>query len=430
MVERIDRLSQTWDASPLLQLIAPVFCVAWEAMLFSRMVFLGAVAGANPSGNDQWQLLGILATGCCLLFVRHRWPLAVLGCELAIAVAASGLDWLSVMYLPPMVALYACVARGPWRVSLAGFGLYLLGMTLALAIDARVLVGPEGLSFLNLAAGEAISTAAISLVLAAVAFASHARWERRTEAAEEHRREAERAVEMERLAAARDAALAKSRIAAELHDSVGHNLTAIIALSEGLVGATGDEALDAALASINELARTGLADTRRAVQALASAHDAPQPTGNGSGTCTGNVLGSTERTYRWDEIPTLLDTARAAGITAALTETGCRAQDVCQADLAFRIVRESVTNALRHAPDLTRIMVSLDHGEDGGVTVTVRNDGADKKVSPQEGGTGMGLNRLGELVAASGGTLSAGLEEPGGWAVRAELKRACEDESD
>ena len=416
MGERIDRLSEMWDASPSLRLMAPVLCVAWEAMLFSRAAFLGDAAGADLSGTALWQLLGMLTAGCCLLFVRHRWPLAVLGCEVILAVAASALSWLPLVYFLPMVALYACVARGPWRISLAGCGLYLVGMALALAIDAEILFGPDGMSLPGSAVGGIISNAVISLVFAVAAFASHVRWDRRIAEAEEHRREAECAAEMERLAAARDKALAKSRIAAELHDSVGHDLTAIIALSEGLAGATGDEGLDAAVANINELARAGLADTRRAVRALADGVSVSTPSCNSR--------------HRWDEIPTLLDTARAIGITVALTETGRRSPDAGQADLAFRIVRESVTNTLRHAPDLTRITVSLDHGKDGSAAVTVRNDGAGKKKAPfQEDGTGMGLDRLGELVAASGGALSAGLEEPGCWTVRAELKGACKDES-
>ena len=45
-------------------------------------------------------------------------------------------------------------------------------------------------------------------------------------------------------------------MAAELHDSVGHDLTAIIALSEGLAGAAGDAELDDAIAAINALAHT------------------------------------------------------------------------------------------------------------------------------------------------------------------------------
>ena len=438
MGERVDRLSETWDASPLLQLMAPVFCVAWEAMMFSRAVFLGDAAGASLSAGDLWRLLGVLTAGCCLLFVRHRRSLAVLGGELALAVVGSILGWLPLMYFLPLVALYACAARGPWRVSLAGVACYLLMMALALAIDAGASFGPDGVSLPGFAVGGIISNAAISLVLVSVAFASHVRWDRRMAAAEELRREAERAAEMERLAAARDAALAKSCIAAELHDSVGHGLTAIIALSEGLSGSTGDEALDTAVANINELARAGLADTRRAVRALAGDADgaADGPTGSwapddpSAHTGTDGSAFSDGPRHRWDEIPALLDTARAIGITAVLTETGHRSSSVDQADLAFRIVRESVTNALRHAPGLTRITVSLDHGDDGAMAVAVRNDGTEREagttdsrngVAAERAGTGMGLARLRDVVVAAGGTFSVGPDGSGGWTVCAQL---------
>lgn len=220
-----------------------------------------------------------------------------------------------------------------------------------------------------------------------------------------------------RAEAERDRALAKSRIAAELHDSVGHDLTAIVALSEGLAGATGDEQLDRAIASINELARSGLADTRRAVRALA---------GEARSTAAPSALPGSAPTekpaerHRWDEIAALLGSVRAAGVTAALTETGVRPDDPSQAGLAFRVCREGVTNALRHAAGLSRLTVSVDHGGDGSADVAIRDDG-----TPGEGvggpGTGMGLSRLRREVGESGGTLSAGPVGEGGWCLKAHL---------
>ena len=256
------------------------------------------------------------------------------------------------------------------------------------------------------------------LILAAgVALLSRFRWWRLCEAEDAAQREAERAVEIARAAEARDRALAKSRIAAELHDSVGHDLTAIIALSEGLAGATGDEQLDRAIASINELARSGLADTRRAVRALA---------GEARSTAAPSALPGSAPTekpaerHRWDEIAALLGPVRAAGVTAAFTETGVRPDDPSQAGLAFRVCREGVTNALRHAAGLSRLTASVDHGGDGSADVAIRDDG-----TPGEGagdpGTGMGLARLRGEVGESGGTLAAGPVDEGGWCLKAHL---------
>ena len=75
----------------------------------------------------------------------------------------------------------------------------------------------------------------------------------------------------QRLVAQRDAARHQARVAAELHDSVGHALTAIIALSEGMQGAGGSPQTDEAIDMMNALAREGLADTRRAVASLQTA---------------------------------------------------------------------------------------------------------------------------------------------------------------
>ena len=93
-------------------------------------------------------------------------------------------------------------------------------------------------------------------------------------AAEECRRAAE-------LAFQRDAAIRRSRIAGQLHDSVGQGLTVIIALSEGLAGKTDDPRVEDALHGINEIARESLGDTRKAVRALTEFDGAANDDGTG-----------------------------------------------------------------------------------------------------------------------------------------------------
>ena len=117
-----------------------------------------------------------------------------------------------------------------------------------------------------LAGEEALALIHLEWVLAVVAGAlvSRALWIRRQTARE---LEEERSAR-ERVTRERDEAELRSSIAGELHDSVGHDLAAIIALTEGLMGVSGDESLDEAVAGINRLAREGLADTRRAFRRL------------------------------------------------------------------------------------------------------------------------------------------------------------------
>ena len=326
-----------WDDAPLLRLAAPVLCVAWEAAMFARVVF----AGADPSlsaPSSQAALFVLMAVGCAALFLRYRLPVVSVLFESVVGLLASAMGALAYVYFLPLVALYACVARAPRREAAAGGVAAVATVALSAVVDG--FAGASASSSPSLAMSLAGIGYPLMLVLGA-ALLSRFRLQRLREAEAAARAEAER-----------DRALAKSRIAAELHDSVGHDLTAIVALSEGLAGATGDEQLDRAIASINELARSGLADTRRAVRALA---------GEARSTAAPSALPGSAPTekpaerHRWDEIAALLGSVRAAGVTAALTETGVRPDDPSQAGLAFRVCREGVTNALRHAAGLSRL---------------------------------------------------------------------------
>lgn len=406
---RRDTLLERWDSTPYLRIIAPVLCVAWEAMMFARVVFAETDASlSTPSA--QLALFALMAVGCAALFLRYRLPFVSVVFESVACLVASVVGALAYVYVLPLVALYACVARAPRREAAVGATVGVMAVALSAVIDS-VVTSPRS-------PVAALAGIGYPFILA-VGFAllSRFRWWRLCEAEDAAQREAERAAEIARAAEARDRALAKSRIAAELHDSVGHDLTAIIALSEGLAGATGDEQLDQALSSINNLARSGLADTRRAVRAL---------TGKAGSTAVPSALPGSAPTekpaerHRWDEIAALLGPVRAAGVTAAFTETGVRPDDPSQAGLAFRVCREGVTNALRHAAGLSRLTASVDHGEDGSADVAIRDDG-----TPGEGagdpGTGMGLARLRGEVGESGGTLAAGPVDEGGWCLKAHL---------
>lgn len=209
----------------------------------------------------------------------------------------------------------------------------------------------------------------------------------------------------------------RARVAGELHDSVGHDLTAIIALVEGAraAGQGTGEVLD----RVSELARAGLADTRRAVAAL----EAPEE----------EDLASPERS--WEQVARLPERAHAAGIAAPFSETGQRPLDGVQSELAYLIVREGITNMLRHAQDASCVVVSLDHCADGSCVVAVRDDGncgdgADEQFQLGGRSVGTGLRRLEERLVALGGSLSWGPDE-GGWSLEARIPKGlpCPDGS-
>ena len=318
----IARAIGRWDDSKELALVAPVACVILEAVFLTRYIsFL-------PPDYDPvsvWLLVGCVAAILACVFLRRRCPLAATLAACACAVVSAHVDEGAYTGVPLLVLMYGMVARRN----------HLKAAASVLAVIAAFWAP------VHLAGNENLALVHLELVLAVVvaALVSRALWTRRRAARE---LEGERAAR-ERVARERDEAEARSRIAGELHDSVGHDLTAIIALSEGLMGATGDETLDAAVASINDLARAGLSDTRRAVRQLSALH------GGAAGAGRSDL-------HVWDDALPVLEHARSAGLAVAFTETGSRSPDREQAELAFSATREgrpaparspSATTALR-----------------------------------------------------------------------------------
>jgi signal transduction histidine kinase len=86
----------------------------------------------------------------------------------------------------------------------------------------------------------------------------------------------------------------------------------------------------------------------------------------------------------------------------------------------YRIVQESVTNALRHAVHATKVSIRVT-GEPDRVRVTVRDDGVVAGRGDSRGG--YGLTGLHERAALLGGMLRAGPCPDRGWLVEAELPR-------
>ena len=390
----------------ILSTLLLILCATYQggmigsAVLTGRVGDGGLVAGIAPTRIGFTVLIVAAVGSTALLAARLRSPLAVFLVECAVYVAASVLGLNNFFLLPVLVALGSAVIRLPLWQHLA-----VIGAACLMATASAVLVAPPGILMEEwLSQVVAVLLTAIAAMLAR----SVANW---------RAAQAEAKAERERfrvLRAERDRAVSRAGIAAELHDSVGHGLTTIIALSEGLTGSA-DPEIDEALGGINEVARECLEQTRRAVKAL----------GDGVGE-PADWDGVEHRS--WDDIRNVVGRVRSLGVTVVFTETGHRADDAVQADLCFALTREALTNAVRHAPALSQVQVSWDHGEPA-VTVTVRNDGAsDDSVGEDDdrcGGAveGTGLLRLRDQVEAAGGSLDWGPESDGGWLVTATVPR-------
>ncbi len=201
----------------------------------------------------------------------------------------------------------------------------------------------------------------------------------------------------------------RRRIAAELHDLVGHSLTVVLLSVTGArrqVGGDPDAAIQALLEA-EAIGRASLAEIRASARALrdgqtTGADFAPMPAAS--------------------DVPELVERMASAGSPVDLRITG----DIDEVGpvtglVVYRVVQESLNNAARHAPGAaTRVVVAVGGGA---VDVEVVDAGGPAHDS---GPPGVGLVGMRERVEAVGGKLDAG-PTGGGWRVRAHVPRTGAD---
>jgi signal transduction histidine kinase len=91
----------------------------------------------------------------------------------------------------------------------------------------------------------------------------------------------------------------------------------------------------------------------------------------------------------------------------------------------YRVVQESLTNAVKHAAASTvRVRVTLAPPDDA-IRVTVEDDGQAAASTSSRPASGFGISGMRERVAALGGRLEAGLREPQGFVVDAWIPLAA-----
>jgi signal transduction histidine kinase len=198
----------------------------------------------------------------------------------------------------------------------------------------------------------------------------------------------------------------RAQLARELHDTVAHHVSAIAIQAQAgrAVAATSPDAAVDALAVIETAASRTLREMRAMVGMLRDGKDAdlaPQP---GVADITRLARDSGE----WPRVHVQLtgDLDEMSPTVAAAT---------------FRLAQESVTNALRHARDATRIDVRV-RGDGEVLRLTVVDDG--DAVASNRISWGYGIVGMTERATLLGGTLSAGPGPERGWSVEAVLPRA------
>ena len=198
----------------------------------------------------------------------------------------------------------------------------------------------------------------------------------------------------------------RARIARELHDIVAHCVSVMViqAGAGQRLTATNPSLAAEAFDSIGEVAQQAEAEIGRLIDLL----DAHGQQGDADGM---RLIGE------------LVTRASAAGLAVSCRFSGSAdGLPAPAADAAYRVVQESLTNALKHAPGAPVDIVIA--GASGQVEISVRNGPAAGPPSGlEQSGGGRGLTGMRERVAACGGELEAGRAQDGGWQVLARLPR-------
>jgi signal transduction histidine kinase len=300
------------------------------------------------------------------------------------------------MTLPAVAALYSAaeMRRTGWAV---GGGVVLVGVATYYRVtgnDAEEYLAPY-----DLVTNVALAAAAIALGVAV-------RLSR--EARVHEARAADQRLQAERL-----------RIARDLHDVVGHNLS-VIALHSGVAAeAVGrdDDAVRGALAHVRQATSGTLHELRSTVRVLRG------PVGSTPG-MPGATAPQAPDGAPADVAPTglagvdsLAASARAAGLTVDVAlDVPTGTLDGAIDAAAYRIVQESLTNVLRHAA-ASRVAIAAQ--VDGGrLVLRVADDG-------RGGGAhlvpGSGITGMRERAELFGGSLTTADASGGGFVVTADL---------
>jgi len=331
------------------------FLLLW--MLFGR-VRLG-----EPRRVSPWEYWGatVLVATVVLMTLTPLFGMLVLG------------GWVGVV-----------VFLGP-----RSWGWWLLGGSLALAAVLSVRAVEQEITPLALASVWAV-VLLWSLFLAGAVLIYVRLWDITNDALLEQRARARLAVSEERLRFSRD-----------MHDLLGHNLSALVAkseLAERVLHRAPARAADE-MAQVQDLARGSLQQVRSVVRGyreidLAQEVEAVRTALTAHGTRT-----------------------EVSGVPENGLPTGTAAS-------AARVVREGGTNVLRHSDAVECRITFTRVGGDGGdaLVVEIAND----RARGRGRGRGSGLTELSERLAADGGSLTAEPTPDGGFLLRATVPCSIE----
>ncbi|MGW4678473.1 sensor histidine kinase [Micromonospora taraxaci] len=326
-----------------------------------------------------------------LRLVAPRASLAVGTAAVVVDIALGGS--LGAILIYTQVLYDACVYGPPrlWR--------WLLRATIGLSVVGAIV----GVVLTDQWSGVAIGVLVVLVGLLPVLTGISVRQYRDQAAAERARAEqTARLVELDRRQAV---SAERARMARELHDVVANHLSAVAIHATAVLSVPGLDRgqVEAALRVIRESSVQGLAEMRQMIEVLR------EP--GGDDTAVPELVSA-----RLAETDELVERVRAAGLAVRVRTDGAPGPLPVGVDLAaYRIVQESLTNALKHGTGEADLTIAYRPAE---VVLTVENpvrrDGAGLP------GAGAGLIGMRERATLLAGRFSAGPHD-GRWQVRAAL---------
>ena len=193
----------------------------------------------------------------------------------------------------------------------------------------------------------------------------------------------------------------RTRLAREIHDSLGHYLTVVNVLIEAARAVLGSEPqrADEIMRQAQMLTRDGLTEVRRSVSELRNAAIDLKPLP--------------------ETLESLVDECRVTGIEARLVVSGEPSPLSPEARLTlYRVAQEGLTNVRRHA-HASCVDLKLDFSDAAKVRLRIEDDG----VGGADSKRGFGLVGIRERAQMLGGEVSVWGEPGGGFSLEVELPR-------
>jgi signal transduction histidine kinase len=357
-------------------------------LLAGQLTGAAVLTGANanlfgpraPLDAVDWVLL---VAGPVALVARRRHPVPVLWVTVATTLPPSGIG---LAHVSMVVAFFVAATAGKR---------YAAWSALALCFVWTTWLAPLAYGYLIPSVNDVLLLAGWELALVIAAEATRIRAERAAVTRASRQLDQRRQQSEERL-----------RVARDLHDVIGHNISLInVQASMGLdLMDSQPEQARAALSAIKSASKEALEELRTMLTTLRRDDDvAPRSPAPGL-----------------DRLPELIELTRAAGLSVEVEVTGTAPPLPAAMQLAaYRIIQESLTNVARHA-GRARVTVRVTY-DDADVRVEIDDDGTVPSLGASAIGTGSGIAGMRERATALGGDLSAGFRHGGGFRVSARL---------